>query len=115
LIGSEPARAARREQEELGRELAPSLGDVDLVRATSLAPQAGAARPPRSESERGAEGPGPIDSKGAPALEARPQLSQVAVLEADASNAIVTRFLGNIDAPDPGPEPRVRQVLGERP
>ncbi len=115
LIGSEPARAARREQEGLERELAPSLGDADLVRATSLAPQSGAARPPRSDSERAAESSGPVDARGAPALDAAPQLSQAAVVEADSSTSIVTRFLGNIDAPEPGPAPRVRQFLGERP
>lgn len=115
LIGSEPARAARREQDGIERELASSLGDVNLARATSLAPQSGAARAPRAENERAAESSGPIDSTGAPALDAAPQLTQAAVLEADTSTSIVTRFLGNLDAPEPGPTPRVRQFLGERP
>ena len=113
LIGSEPARAARREQEDREREFAPSLRDADLVRATSLAPQSGAARAPRGEGERGAESSGPVDSRGAPALEATPQLSQSAVLEAESSAAIVTRFLGNLDAPEPGPPPRVRQFIDQ--
>jgi hypothetical protein len=115
LIGSEPVRAARREREQVELELRPRLGDDELLRATSLAPQTGAARSPRGENERAAEPSGPVGPQGRTELDAAPQITQVTgVLEADSSAAIVTRFLQSVDAPDPGPEPRPREVIGER-
>jgi len=86
----------------------------DLASVTSVAPQSGAIGDTR-EASREATAASPTRSQPDVADDAEREISQLGnTVEASASEAIVTRFLENVEPEDPGPVPRPREFIGSR-
>ena len=102
-----------REREAVDAAARPELSTSDLRRASSVAGQTGAVTrdASRDASAVSREGVAPEDQT---ADRAESEVSQTGSVEAATSEALVSRFLGNLEPEDPGPVPRTREVLGSR-
>ncbi len=109
------ASGEARERDET-RSLESGLGSAELDAVAATVPSSGGAQSSRTEQVQRLELPG---SNAASHIDRERLARQAAtlngVVEATREDSLVSRFLGNSDAPDPGPEPRPRQELGDRP
>ena len=117
------SRAETREPDEqradaqvLARDAQPEHAPVHAERATAVAPQAAplplASQGSESEA-RSTAADAPEERRTSEAVAQR-SLTQAGLVEAEAADAIVTRFIDGLPGGDAGPEPRPSEHLGER-
>ena len=99
---------------------AASLDDApeQAHRAAAVAPQAAPLPVPPGGGAEPELRPGVADAPEERRIGesvARRSLTEAGLVEAEAGDAIVTRFIDGLPGRDPGPEPRPEQHLGERP
>ena len=102
-----PSSEQNRDREETEQVRNPE----DQQNISSVAPNTGAVQNP--EEVRRTELLGQPDQPAGTTI-AQTTLTQAGLVEAEREDQLVTRFMNGNPAPDPGPEPRVQEELGER-
>lgn len=92
-------RVDRPDDHASAAALAPQSGGV-----SAGTPSAGAESAAAENTERNSTANETVDRA----------FSQAGVVEASAQDQLASRFLGNLPAPEPGPEPAPREVIGQR-